>query len=150
MPLQQQYTETKLPTQTAGFQFPKPTVQSGTVIKPPVFTGGSSLFQQGNNSNPIAPVTAGGNTSITPPGSPTFQGQAPSLFPPIGVPQGNSQPKIELPDAFKLNQQIAGPNIMQPLSIHGGINMPSVTPGVKPQNFPSMNWSDLLTVAQTR
>ncbi len=73
--------------------------------------------------------------------------QIPTLEPPAGVPQGNSQPRIELPDAFKLNTAIAGPSIMPPLSIRNGINMPAVTPGVKPQTFPSMNWSDFLTVA---
>ncbi len=123
-----------------------------------------SIVNSGN-PNPISPpANIGSLTSISPQTSnasnsgaqhvgaipPQMIGQAPSLNPSVSVPQGNAQPKIELPDAFKVNSQISGPNLMPPLSIRNGITMPAVTPGVKPQSFPSMNWSDLLTIAHTR
>lgn len=71
--------------------------------------------------------------------------QNPPLQPPVTVPQRN-QPQITLPDVYRQNPNGA-PSIYPPLTIRNGITMPSASPGVKPQTFPGMNWTDFLTVA---
>ncbi len=160
MPLQQQYGETKELIGTAAYRLAHPSqfLTGGTIVPPT-----APPLTQNQNPNPIAPPTNQalatgtspntkilGGTSYNPP-----QPQIPTLQPPVGNPQtgqggGGSQVKIELPNIFKMNSAIAGPTTIPPLSIRGGVTMPAVTPGVKPQTFPSMNWSDFRTVAHSR
>lgn len=136
-----------------------PTTTTGTIPFPTV--GGKITLPTGGTVAPVIPTT--GPTTpfgITDPNAlpksqTASQGnlaarlqipqlENPPLQPPAGVPQRN-QSQILLPDVYRQTPQ-GSPSIYPPLTIRNGITMPSASPGVKPQSFPGMNWSDFLTV----
>lgn len=99
-----------------------------------MLTNAQSQVKQSENAGNLAPA-------LTSP-----QTQNPSLTPPVGVPQNNGRTNITIPEMYRQNNNGTFP----PLTIRNGITMPSASPGVKLQSFPSMNWADFLTVANNR
>lgn len=86
----------------------------------------------------------GYNTTVYGAPGGTFQTASPPTAP---VQASDVTPTVTLPEAYQQNNSGAAPATQTPLTIRNGIVMPTQSKGVRQQAFPSMNWTDFLTVA---